>query len=78
MIYTNYKKLQLRPTAATPTEFSVCEKFVLSQIQPLLEQSIDNYQFDYKKARTTLDAKGLIAHYYSDVILWRLESTPIG
>ncbi len=40
----------------------VCERFILGQIQPFLEKSNDQNLFTYKKARSTLDAVGLLAH----------------
>ncbi len=43
-----------------PPELKICERFVLSQIQPFMEKSNDQSQFAYKKARSTLDAVGLL------------------
>ncbi len=40
----------------------MCELFILSQIQLFLEKSNDPNQLPYKKARSTLDAVGLLVH----------------
>ncbi len=51
-----------RSISAIPAELKICERFVLSQIQPFVGKSNDQNQFAYKKARSTLDAVGLVAH----------------
>ncbi len=51
---------KFRPLAATPTELKICERFIIGQIQPFLEKPNDQNKFAYKKARSTLDAVGLL------------------
>ncbi len=56
------QKMEPLADATTPAELKICERFVLSQVQPFMEKSNDQNQFAYKKARSTLDAVGLLAH----------------
>ncbi len=53
---------KFRPIATTPAELKICVRFVLSQVQPFMEKSNNQNPFAYKKARSTLDAVGLLAH----------------